>query len=210
MNLGVIDYGVGNLRSVMNAFKAVDVDASLVSNPRHHGQHHAFVLPGVGAFADAMQRLTESGWRDVLCTQIAPSGRSLLGLCLGMQLLVQRGYEHGTHDGLGFLPGEVVRIERTDLTVPHIGWNDVTFANPAHQWLVGLSPTPSFYFVHSYQVQTPQPFGTCDYGGSLTAAICEPPFFGTQFHPEKSQKDGLRLLKNFAEQAGGSAKRRQS
>jgi glutamine amidotransferase len=198
--VAIIDYGVGNLRSVRNAFAAVEVEATILSSPRGAGDYARIVIPGVGAFADGMQRLAQTGWLDWLQAHGKPSGRPILGLCLGMQLMATLGHEHGVHKGLGWIDGEVIAIndQNGTLRVPHMGWNEVVWRERSHPWLQEVKDNASFYFVHSYALRCEKPFGVCDYGDKLTAAIVEPPFYGTQFHPEKSQKAGLQMLANFA------------
>ena len=198
--IGVVDYGMGNLRSVLNALEAVDAPARLVSTPAQAREAERLILPGVGAFGAAMERLDEQGFSEALPNLVA-AGRPLLGICLGMQLLAERSTEHGEHSGLGLVAGDVARIE-TDpsLRVPHVGWNDVNVVRDT-RLLAGLPDAPTFYFVHSYVFETSDPSAvtaTCDYGRPLTACVEGDGVFGAQFHPEKSQRDGLALLRNFA------------
>ena len=198
--IGVVDYGMGNLRSVLNALGSIDAPARLVATPDEARAAERLILPGVGAFGAAMQRLDEQGFTEALPGLVA-EGKPLLGICLGMQLLADRSAEHGEHAGLGLIGGAVVRI-RTDpsLRVPHVGWNDARLTRPT-PLLAGLSDPPSFYFVHSYVFETTDPdavTATTDYGRPLTACVERGGVFGAQFHPEKSQRDGLALLRNFA------------
>jgi glutamine amidotransferase len=198
--IGVVDYGVGNLRSVLNALESIEADAELVQTPAQAREKDKIVLPGVGAFGAAMERLDEQGFAEAL-PELVAEGRPLLGICLGMQLLADRSTEHGDHAGLGLIPGQVVRID-TDpsLRVPHVGWNECTVLRPA-PLLEGLDDGATFYFVHSYVFETEDPeavTATTDYGRPLTACVGGDGVHGAQFHPEKSQRDGLTLLRNFA------------
>jgi glutamine amidotransferase len=198
--IAVVDYGMGNLRSVLNALDAIDASARLVSSADQLDGAEKVVLPGVGAFGDGMRNLSERGFPEALRRHV-DEGRPLLGICLGMQLLATRGYEHGLHDGLGLVPGEVRRIE-TDATlrVPHVGWNELAVKRDS-PLLAGLDETPMFYFVHSYAFVPDDPnvvTATTDYGSPISATVQRGPIHGVQFHPEKSQRSGLRLLNNFA------------
>ncbi|HVU87898.1 MAG TPA: imidazole glycerol phosphate synthase subunit HisH [Pirellulales bacterium] len=199
--IAVIDYGMGNLRSVQKGFEKVGHEAVITSDPATIDAAERVVLPGVGAFGDAMHELRERGLADVT-RRAARSGRPFLGICLGLQLLFEVSYEGGRHEGLGILGGEVVRFApREGFKVPHMGWNELELRQP-QPLFAGLSSAPYVYFVHSYYVvpndrtviaaeaNYPQPF---------TAAIARDNLFATQFHPEKSQSDGLRILRNFAE-----------
>jgi imidazole glycerol-phosphate synthase subunit HisH len=197
--IGVIDYGMGNLRSVLNAVEHLGGDAVLVSSPADADQAEKLILPGVGAFGVGMQNLDRLGFAEAL-PHLARSGRPLLGICLGMQLLASTGTEHGRHDGLGLVPGLVERIDVDgDLRIPHVGWNAIDSRRESALF-EGLSQEPTFYFVHSYELRPDDPealTATTDYGGEVTACVQADGIFGVQFHPEKSQADGLRLLENF-------------
>jgi glutamine amidotransferase len=197
--IGVIDYGMGNLRSVLNALEHLGAEAVLVSSPEGATDVDKLILPGVGAFGEGMRRLDELGFTEAL-PSLAGNGRPLLGICLGMQLLAEGSSEHGEHTGLGLIPGRVERIQ-TDgsLRVPHVGWN--TLAVERHTELLAELPSePTFYFVHSYEFRPSESdarTATTDYGTALTACVELGSVFGVQFHPEKSQADGLALLRNF-------------
>ena len=198
--IGVVDYGMGNLRSVLNALESVEAPARLVATPTEAREAERLILPGVGAFGAAMDRLEEQGLAESLPGLVA-DGRPLLGICLGMQLLADSSAEHGERAGLGLIPGEVVRIE-TDppLRVPHVGWNDAAIVRDT-PLLRGMSDPPTFYFVHSYVFEAADPgavTATTDHGRALTACVEGDGVYGAQFHPEKSQRDGLTLLRNFA------------
>ncbi|TWU58471.1 Imidazole glycerol phosphate synthase subunit HisH 1 [Rubripirellula tenax] len=195
----IVDYQMGNLRSVQKAIERVGGEARISSDPREIATAEKLVLPGVGAFGDAM---TELRRRD-LVTAIADfvaTERPFLGICLGLQLLFERGFEHGEHEGLGILGGDVVRFElpRT-MKVPHMGWNTITKTTQG-PILDEIADGSHFYFVHSYFVRPTDPSivaMTCDYGGSFCAAVRRGNLMATQFHPEKSQADGLKLLAAF-------------
>lgn len=199
--LVIIDYGMGNLASVANAFAAIGAESKVSDRPDEIANATRIVLPGVGAFGEAMERLRGARLIEPLRDAVLVRRTPCLGICLGMQLLAESSSEHGTHAGLGWIEGTVKRLEPSDasLRVPHIGWNSVTCPRPSPLF----APTkgePTFYFVHSYQFVTKDPAATiavCDYGGEVTAAVGRDHVFGTQFHPEKSQKHGLALLRSF-------------
>ena len=196
----VVDYGMGNVRSVLNAFEKVGVEAKLVAEPDEVLAAERVVIPGVGAFRDAIARLRERGLAQAL-REVAAAGRPVLGVCLGMQLLASRSSEFGTHEGLDLIHGSVELIE-TDpaLRIPHVGWNDLTVQR-ADAVLGVLGPEPTFYYVHSYEFLPADPetvTGVTDYGRPVTACVGSGNVFGVQFHPEKSGPDGLALLSAFA------------
>jgi imidazole glycerol-phosphate synthase subunit HisH len=199
--IAIIDYGMGNLRSVQKGFEKVGHQALVTSDPAEVAAADKVVLPGVGAFEDAMLELQSRGLIDPVLAAI-DSGKPFLGICLGLQLLFETSYENGTHQGLGVLPGEVVRFELpAEYAVPHMGWNQLDIRRPA-PILSGIEPGTYVYFVHSYYVapRDPQVVATeTDYGGPFCSMIWRDNVFATQFHPEKSQSYGLRILKNFAE-----------
>lgn len=202
----IVDYGMGNLRSVVNAFAAIGCEAVVSNDPADTSGAQRIVLPGVGAFGDAMNNLRATGWLDALEENVRSKGKPFLGLCLGMQLLATIGTEHGTHAGLGWVSGAVERITNDDSSVriPHIGWNDVEFTQ-INGLYSGLGKAQTFYFVHSYvlkPVESTVISGICNYGSSFAASIEIDNIFATQFHPEKSQKAGLAVLKNFISAAG--------
>ena len=204
MTIAVIDYGMGNLRSVVNAFEAVGGDVEVARSPHDLSNAQGIVLPGVGAFHDGMTRLKGADWVAALHSQVIEKGKPFLGLCLGMQLMASRGTEHGVAQGLGWIDGEVVRLDGGNLLkVPHVGWNDVSVVRDSRLF-EGLGECGVFYFLHSYHLRLHQQrplVGTCNYGEELTAAIESDNLFGVQFHPEKSQRAGLRILQNFVAMA---------
>lgn len=192
----IVDYGVGNLKSVANALSYIGQESRICDDARGLELADAIILPGVGAFPDAAERLRQSGLETVLKKQAEQ--KPILGICLGMQLLFQTGYEVRPCQGLGFVPGTVKRIE-TELKLPHIGWNSLRFYHDSPLFY-GLDDGAYVYFVHSYcglAQQVEQVIATTDYGSEVTAAVQNGYVFGTQFHPEKSGEVGLQILKNF-------------
>lgn len=199
--IGIVDYGMGNLLSVRNAVEAVGCDAEVCSTPAQLREAERLILPGVGAFRDCMKNLRETGIAEALQDLVIAQGRPILGICLGMQAMARKSFEGGEFEGLGWLDAEVVRIQPRDpsLRVPQIGWNEIQIANEA-ALLTGLPRHPEFYFVHSYHMRCVRPgdvLATCDHGGTVTAAVGRDNIRATQFHPEKSQDCGLRVLENF-------------
>jgi glutamine amidotransferase len=200
--VAIIDYGRGNLRSVANAVEYCGADAAVTADPQVIDDATHIILPGVGAFGDAMAALNATGLPPVLHRQAFEKGKPFLGVCLGMQLLAARGHEHGVHDGLGWIDGEVVRLQPgpDGLKVPHMGWNEIALTR-SHPLFAGLRPQQLvFYFVHSYHFSAAGAdavIGTCRYGGPFAAVVGRDNIVGTQFHPEKSQDSGVELLQNF-------------
>jgi len=200
-DVGIIDYGMGNLRSVANAFESLDRSTRILANPAETGMCDRIVLPGVGAFGDGMKNLRERGWIPVLEEAVLRGGKPFIGLCLGMQLLATTGTEHGTFDGLNWISGSVMRMQPPDATIriPHIGWNDVEVVKTGGLY-GGVTKAPTFYFVHSYAFLPDDPeviSGYANHGGRFVASVERGNLFATQYHPEKSQKDGLQVLRNF-------------
>jgi imidazole glycerol-phosphate synthase subunit HisH len=199
--IAIIDYQMGNLRSVQKAFERVGHAAAITSDPQTLEKADRIVLPGVGAFADAIAELRRRDLVEPIGAAIE-SGKPFLGICLGLQLLFDVSYEDGEHEGLGVVPGEVRRFEvPREYKVPHMGWNEVTFRRRAPIFK-DVADGAHFYFVHSYYV-IPQDKQVVDgeaaYPDPFCATIWRDNLFATQFHPEKSQAAGLKLLKNFAE-----------
>jgi glutamine amidotransferase len=206
MNVAIIDCGAGNLHSVRKAFASqltdgtplrVVTDAAALADATH------IVLPGVGAFADCMSGLTAlPGMRAALEENVLQRNKPFLGICVGMQMLFERGHEHGSHAGLGWFKGEVEKIAPTDptLKIPHMGWNRLRLSQKNHPILRGIQDGDFTYFVHSYAAAHVQPdeiLATVTYGGDIVAMIGRDNIVATQFHPEKSQTVGLRMVKNF-------------
>jgi glutamine amidotransferase len=204
--IGIVDYGMGNRRSVEKAFERVGGEPRLTGDPGVLAAADGLVVPGVGAFPEAMRRLRETGL-DELVRDRAAAGVPVIGLCLGMQLLFERSSEHGGGSGLGLLPGEVVRLDARGLKLPHIGWNVVTWRR-ASPLIADLGSTTAFYHVHTY---VPAPadedvvLGTGEYGAPFVSFVGRDNVFGAQCHPEKSSTAGLALLRNFVDIATRAA-----
>ena len=196
----IVDYGMANLRSVQKAFERFGHAAVISSDPQQVAEADKVILPGVGAFRDAIARLRESGMVPPLTDHIR-AGKPFLGICLGLQLLFTKSYEEGEHTGLDIFAGEVVRFaDLPDLKVPHMGWNQLRFRKPTALFH-DLPADPAVYFVHSYYVVPKDPAliaAETDYPTPFTSAIAHENLFATQFHPEKSQQVGLTMLQNFA------------
>jgi glutamine amidotransferase len=197
--IAIIDYQMGNLRSVQKGFERVGYPAEIVTDPRQVGPTDKVVLPGVGAFGDAIHELRRRDFVPLIKDVIA-ANRPFLGICLGLQMLFDVGYEGGEYEGLGILRGSVKRFDLPhEYKVPHMGWNRGKIVRPA-PILRETAPDTFFYFVHSYYVVPEDPNVIAietDYGGPFTAMVWRDNLFATQFHPEKSQAEGLKLLKNF-------------
>lgn len=204
--LAIIDYGVGNLFSLHSSFAAIGVEAVVTGEAETIRAADKLLLPGVGAFGDAADKLRETGLDKIVIAE-AKVGKPLLGICLGMQLLFEKGYEYGEHDGLGLVPGEVRPIAEVippELKIPHIGWNALHFTEKKSPIFKYLNENDCVYFVHSfYGANCAQSVtATAEYGAELTAAVQCGNVFGCQFHPEKSGKVGLKILRAFCEWEG--------
>jgi imidazole glycerol-phosphate synthase subunit HisH len=201
MDVLVIDYSMGNLRSVANALRAEGAQPVVSRDPDDLAQAAKIVLPGVGAFGDGMRNLREGGWIEPLEREVLEHGKAFLGLCVGMQLLASRGTEHGEHAGLGWIEGTVDRLPSDHVRVPHIGWNDVEIRNGSLLY-TGLEGSATFYFVHSYALIPREEnivTGSCSYGMEFAASVELGNIHATQYHPEKSQGAGLAVIRNFLE-----------
>ncbi len=195
-NIAIIDYGAGNLQSVSNAFKYIGADNMITSDADEIRRADALLLPGVGAFPDAMAALNKSGLIPVIRQEATK--KPFLGICLGMQVLFSKGFEGAETDGLDLLPGRVEKI-KTDLKLPQIGWNSLDIIKPC-PLTAGLSGGEYVYFVHSYRAiadNRDDLCAVCDYNAEITAICARNNLFGCQFHPEKSGDVGLQILKNF-------------
>lgn len=199
--IAIINYEMGNLRSVQKGFEKVGHEATITDSPGEIAAADKVVLPGVGAFQDAIAALRDKQLVDPILAAVR-SGKPFLGVCLGLQLLFDVSYEDGEHEGLGVVPGKVLRFDLPrEYKVPHMGWNQAKQKQQSPLF-DGVQDESFFYFVHSYYVAPKDESvvaATCDYGGPFCAAIATGNLFAAQFHPEKSQTDGLRVLKNFAE-----------
>lgn len=203
--IAIVDYGVGNLFSLSSSLKALGIESELTADPTRLQQADQVILPGVGAFGDAMKKLQATGL-DQVVKQLAASGKPLLGICLGMQLLFDSSEEFGQQAGLGLIPGRVVSLKEAfeqkgiDLKVPHIGWNPITIKQTS-PLLKNIQEQDQFYYVHSFYATDCEPHlvATSEYGVSVPGIVAKDNVYGTQFHPEKSGKVGLALLQAFAE-----------
>lgn len=198
----IVDYGVGNLFSLVSSFSAIGVDAIVSGEEQVIRSADKIVLPGVGAFGDASNKLFSSGLADVV-TEQAKKGVPLLGICLGMQLLLEKGYEYGEHKGLGLIKGNIKPIKEVipnDLKIPHIGWNALKIIDKSNALFKYIKNGDFVYFVHSfYGADCDSVVATAEYGADLTAVVAKDKVFGCQFHPEKSGEVGLNILKAFSE-----------
>ena len=201
--IAIIDYGVGNLFSLKCSFESIGADICVTSDPCVIAQADRIILPGVGAFEDAARKLRESGLDKVIKNECA-NGKPLLGICLGMQLLFERSFEYGEHEGLGLIKGSIRPISDVidkNLKIPHIGWNALHFGNEKDELFKYLNEGDFVYFVHSYYGADCEEsvIATTEYSAELTAAVRNKNVCGVQFHPEKSEKVGLSILKAFCE-----------
>ena len=199
--IAILDYGMGNLRSVEKAFEHVGAEVEITYDPERVRAAEGLVLPGVGAFPKAMQAISERAL-DELINERRAAGVPILGICLGMQLLFERSVELGGADGLGLLPGEVRQLDAPGLKIPQIGWNAVEWQHDA-PIIDGLPNPTAFYHVHSFApvASNGVVLGVADYGAQFVSAVAGEGVWGVQFHPEKSGPDGLALLRNFTKLA---------
>ncbi len=199
--IAIVDYGMGNTRSLSNAFEYIGQDVMITSNPAALDDAERVVLPGVGAFGDAMVAIRERQLEQVLRRQALEYKKPVLGICLGMQLFASRSSEHGEHQGLGLIDADIERLELArPFKVPHVGWNELHY--PQDDWLFeGIrAQEANFYFVHSFHMLCRKQgdlLATTDYGGPVTAVVRSDNIIAAQFHPEKSQDNGLRMLENW-------------
>lgn len=198
--VAIIDYNMGNLASVFNACKLLDTEATIVSDPDKLKNFGRVILPGVGAFGDAMEHLKQTGMEEAV-KEYAKSGKPMIGICLGMQLLFESSREFGENKGLELIPGDIVPFDKTrmdmdDHKVPHVGWNKLF--NKDDKLFDGLKD-PYLYFVHSYHAVTEEKYtiGTTHYGYDFVSAVKKDNIYGFQPHPEKSHENGIKILKNF-------------
>ena len=200
--IAIIDYGVGNLFSLRSSFAAIGVDAEVTGDAGKISKADKIILPGVGAFGDAIEKLKREGLDEVIKNE-ASKGKDILGICLGMQLLFKKSYEYGEHEGLGLLEGEVVSMEgrlSSELKIPHIGWNALNFQKES-RLLKYINEKDCVYFVHSYYAENcgDSLVASTEYGREITAIVQDKNVFGCQFHPEKSGDVGLNILRAFCE-----------
>lgn len=199
--IGIVDYNMGNLASVQNAFAKLGCETVVESNPSKFQEYEKLILPGVGAFGDAMEHLREREMIEAI-QEYAASGKYILGICLGMQLLFEKSEEFGTHEGLGLIKGSVTHFDSSkfeqNLKIPHMGWNRMF--TKEHPLFKNLDEEHYLYFVHTYHVNCANEediIGTTHYGYDFTSAVAHKNVFGIQPHPEKSHKNGLHILENF-------------
>lgn len=201
--IAIIDYGVGNLFSLSASFRAIGEDVIVTNQKAEIAAASHLILPGVGAFGDAMEKLRKSGMAEVITGEVA-KGKPVMGICLGMQLLFEKSYEYGEHDGLGLLNGSVVPMAGNlppAYKIPHIGWNDLHLREEKNRLFRYLREGDYVYFVHSYYADNcaDSVIATTSYGKEITAAVAKDNLFGCQFHPEKSGSVGLKILQAFCE-----------
>ena len=204
--VAIIDYGVGNLFSLKSSLAAIGATATVTADRDVIRTADRVILPGVGAFGDAAEKLRATGLADVV-TEVAKSGKPIMGICLGMQLLLEKSFEYGEHKGLGLIEGEIRPIAEVipkELKIPHIGWNALHFCGNKHPLFKYLSEGDCVYFVHSYYGARCEGavIATAEYGAALTAAVAKGNVMGCQFHPEKSGNAGLAILRAFCEMEG--------
>jgi glutamine amidotransferase len=200
--VAIVNSGICNLTSVLNAFEYLSMDAEIVDVGTKLDRFSHLVLPGVGAFMQGMQKLKGRGLDEAIRREVE-KGKPLFGICLGMQLLASKGEEFGITEGLGLIPGDITKMELSapGLKLPHVGWNDVSYPRSSILWK-GIEEHSSFYFIHSFaytHIPDEYVIGICEYGDRVVAAVQKGHVFGVQFHPEKSQKPGLQLIRNFVE-----------
>lgn len=201
--VAIVDYGVGNLFSLKSSFAAIGAEVTVTDDSEVLRSADKIILPGVGAFEDAAKKLRDSGL-DIVIKNLAAEGKPLMGICLGMQLLFDKSYEYGEHEGLGLIKGSVKSISDVipaDLKIPHIGWNPLNFRNGHSPLFRYINEGDCVYFVHSYYACDcdESVIAVSEYGAELTAAVADKNIFGCQFHPEKSGKTGLAILKAFVD-----------
>ena len=206
--VAIIDYGVGNLFSLKSSLSSLGADVIVTADENELKKADQIILPGVGAFEDAIKKLRETSL-DKVVIELAKSGKPLMGICLGMQLLFDKSYEYGEHEGLGLIKGDIVPIKddvSSDLKIPHIGWNALKFQNAASPIFANINDGDCVYFVHSFYAKNCENnvIATTEYGATLTAAVADKNVFGCQFHPEKSGKIGLSILESFINIKEGS------
>ena len=201
--VAVIDYGVGNLFSLKSSFSAIGEEVTVTGNPKEIGRADRIILPGVGAFGDAAKKLKLSGLDEVLKEE-AEKGTPIMGICLGMQLLFEKSYEYGVHQGLGLIKGDVVPLSEkipSGLKIPHIGWNELIIKDASSPIFKRIGEGDHVYFVHSFYAANCEEsvIAYTEYGAPITAAVANKNVIGCQFHPEKSGNVGLNILKAFCE-----------
>jgi len=194
----IVDYQMGNVASVKKAFQKIGADAIISANPAEINAATHLVLPGVGAFPDGIKNLKKNGLAEILNQKVLREKTPILGICLGMQLMAKKSFEFGEYDGLGWLNGEVKKLSAENTRLPHMGWNDIEIISSED--ILKDIPDKNFYFVHSYHLDCVEKdivTSYCEYGQKFIASVRKDNIFAVQFHPEKSQTSGLKVLKNF-------------
>lgn len=196
--IGIIDYGMGNLKSVYNALDYLNVKSKIITTPSEFSGLSHLIIPGVGSFSKAMKNLSEKEFNEPIL-EFSKSGKQILGICLGMQLLADCGYEPEKTNGLGLIKGEVIKFNGIEHRIPHMGWNSINIKKE-NKLFEGIKKEADFYFVHSYYFVPENErdiLTSTNYGIEFTSAVSKDNITGFQFHPEKSQKQGLKILENF-------------
>lgn len=199
MQVAIIDYGMGNVASVEKALSFLGITSVLTKDENEIAAADYIILPGVGAFGQGMHNLKESGLVKILNRQVFDNKKPFMGICLGMQLIAEKGYEPNECDGLGWVEGQVIKIEEAGRSIPHLGWNEIEVVNDS---ILNDFNQKDFYFIHSYHfdvTDNSKILATVNYGGSYVAALQKENIFAVQFHPEKSQTSGLALIRKFFE-----------
>ena len=202
VSISIIDYGMGNIQSIKNALAYLNIPHQVINTPEQILESNRLILPGVGSFFKAMELIKQKNLIDALTTMVLDRQIPILGICLGMQLFATFSEEDGVSDGLNWIPSAVVKLSGIPFKVPHVGFNTVHFTNPISPLFQGIGVLSDFYFIHSYHMQCHNPqviTGWVEYGGKWVASVQYGNIFGTQFHPEKSQGNGLFILKNFSQ-----------
>lgn len=201
IKVAIINYGIGNIRSLYNSLKKIEIEAEIITDPETIYKFDKVFLPGVGSYKDAIEKIKKIGWDKAIKNFSSNQNKSLFGICVGMQILSTYGYEHGISNGLDIIKGEILRMDEhgCELKLPHIGWNNIKVLNK-NLLTENLNNEDNFYFVNSYSFKTVNSnelIATTSYGIEFPSIINKQNVFGTQFHPEKSSKAGIQILKNF-------------
>ena len=201
IKVAIINYGIGNIRSLYNSLKKIEIEAEIITDPETIYKFNKVFLPGVGSYKDAIEKIKKIGWDKAIKNFLSNQNKSLFGICVGMQILSTYGYEHGISNGLDIIKGEILRMDEhgCGLKLPHIGWNNIKVLNK-NLLTENLNNEDNFYFVNSYSfkaVNSNELIATTSYGIEFPSIINKQNVFGTQFHPEKSSKAGIQILKNF-------------
>ncbi len=201
IKVAIINYGIGNIRSLYNSLKKIEIEAEIITDPESIYKFDKVFLPGVGSYKDAIEKIKKIGWDKAIKNFSSNQNKSLFGICVGMQILSTYGYEHGISNGLDIIKGEILRMDEhgCELKLPHIGWNNIKVLNK-NLLTENLNNEDNFYFVNSYSFKTVNSnelIATTSYGIEFPSIINKQNVFGTQFHPEKSSKAGIQILKNF-------------